>query len=308
MSWFRSVVWAPLKLVLLVLEKRDRGFERLGSYLTALVDALPRYNIYGEYFRNNTILQRALGNVYVSYIDFCLRAARYWESDGLVSSFKSISTSFDQQFHDIFVTINRSRDEIEKTVAAVSLLYVQGVKHITTELRETGIVQWRSEQRTKTLKWLSPIEIEQDNTTISKQWVQGTSEWILQTTKYTQWFEGQSEHEPLQILWLRGGVGSGKTFLAHFIAQTLASTNCNVLQYYFSAKQELGIRRTQMSFIRTILYQALVNTSLDTTSTLEALNRIRKISEKSEAQSPKKLWNELFRLVQGQAHPDIPRY
>jgi hypothetical protein len=77
------VVWAPLKLVLLVLEKRDRGFERLGSYLTALVDALPRYNIYGEYFRNNTILQRALGNVYVSYIDFCLRAARYWESDGL---------------------------------------------------------------------------------------------------------------------------------------------------------------------------------------------------------------------------------
>ncbi|KAF9767710.1 hypothetical protein IL306_015085 [Fusarium sp. DS 682] len=209
---------------------------------------------------------------------------------------------------DVVVQVNAEmgyRDEIEKTVAAVSLLYVQDVKHITTELRETGIVQWRSEQRAKTLKWLSPIEIEQDNTTISKQWVQGTSEWILQTTKYTQWFEGQSEHEPLQILWLRGGVGSGKTFLAHFIAQTLTSTNCNVLQYYFSAKQELGIRRTQLSFIRTILYQALVNTSLDTTSTLEALNRIREISGKSEAQSPKKLWSELFRLVQGQAHTPI---
>jgi prenyltransferase beta subunit len=76
-----------------------------------------------------------------------------------VSSFKSISTSFDQQFHDTFVTINRYRDEIEKTVAAVSLLYVQGVKHITTELRETGIVQWRSKCTTRHVVkiWLTYI-------------------------------------------------------------------------------------------------------------------------------------------------------
>lgn len=127
----------------------------------------------------------------------------------------------------------------------------------------------------------------------------------MQTPKYIQWFGGQPEHEPFQILWLRGGVGSGKTFLAHFIAQTLTVTDCNVLQYYFSAKQELGIRRTQLSLIRTILYQALVNTSLDTTLTLEALHRIREISGKSEAQSPRKLWSELFRLVQGQAHTPV---
>lgn len=77
------MVWAPLKLVLLVLEKRGRGFEKLAEKLDTLVDALPRYNIYSEHFRDNTILQRALGKLYVSYIDFCLRAARYWESDGL---------------------------------------------------------------------------------------------------------------------------------------------------------------------------------------------------------------------------------
>jgi hypothetical protein len=29
------------------------------------------------------MLQKALGNLYVSYIKFCLRAARYFESDGL---------------------------------------------------------------------------------------------------------------------------------------------------------------------------------------------------------------------------------
>lgn len=78
-----SVVWAPLKLVLLVLEKRGRGFDKLAEKLNHLVDALPRYNLYGQYFRDNTILQKALGNLFVSYIEFCFAAVRYWESDGL---------------------------------------------------------------------------------------------------------------------------------------------------------------------------------------------------------------------------------
>jgi hypothetical protein len=71
---------------LLILEKRDRGFDKLASHLNALVDALPRYNIYSQHFQDNTILQGALGNVYVSYIDFCLSAARYWDSGGMGKS------------------------------------------------------------------------------------------------------------------------------------------------------------------------------------------------------------------------------
>jgi hypothetical protein len=61
-----------------------------------------------------------------------------------VSIFKSTTSSFDRQFLDIFSSLARSRDEVEKTVAAVSLLYVQDVKHITTELRDTGIIQRKS--------------------------------------------------------------------------------------------------------------------------------------------------------------------
>jgi hypothetical protein len=66
-----------------MLDKRGRGFDKLAAKLSAFVDALPRYKLYEEYFRDNAMLQNALGNLYVSYIDFCLRAARYFESDGL---------------------------------------------------------------------------------------------------------------------------------------------------------------------------------------------------------------------------------
>jgi hypothetical protein len=66
-----------------MLEKHGRGFDKLAAKLSIFVDALPRYKLYGEYFRDNTMLQTALGNLYVGYIEFCLRAARYFESDGL---------------------------------------------------------------------------------------------------------------------------------------------------------------------------------------------------------------------------------
>lgn len=156
------------------------------------------------------------------------------------------------------------------------------------------------EQREKTLRWLSPIDFEQDSTAFSKQWVQGTSQWVLQQPEYVKWVgSSQNDEESLKLGWIRGGVGSGKTFLAHFIVGTLAANNCNVLQYFFNAKQEQGPRRTNLCFVRTILHQLLVNTNLDTSSTLEALLSLRTTSGKSEAHSAKNLWNELFRCMQG---------
>jgi ankyrin repeat protein len=161
------------------------------------------------------------------------------------------------------------------------------------------------EQRERTLKWLNPVDVEQTATSISKKWVQGTSEWILQTPAYGRWDMSRTKEEPLQLLWLRGTLGCGKTFLAHYISQTLLATKHNVLRYYFSAKQEMGIRRSHISFVRTILYQAIVNTNFDTSSTLEALHHLREISGKAEAQSPMKLWSEIFRLVQDHAQSPI---
>lgn len=57
---------------------------------------------------------------------------------------RSVSSSFDRQFLDIFASIDRYRDEVENTAAAVSLLYLQDVKHITTELKDTAIIQRES--------------------------------------------------------------------------------------------------------------------------------------------------------------------
>ncbi|KAK3364000.1 hypothetical protein B0T25DRAFT_576435 [Lasiosphaeria hispida] len=293
-----SVVWAPLKLVLIILERRGHGFEKLAVQLNSLVDALPRYSIYSQYFRDSTILQRALGNVYVAYIEFCLRAARYWETDGLVNFFKSASRSFSRQFDDIFSSIDRYRYEVEKTVAAVSLLYVRDVKQVTTELQEVGISQRKIYDHEKTLKWLSPLDFERDKTIFARQWVPGTSGWILQTPDYLGWVSDRKEgNRGPSLIWVRGGLGSGKTFLARFIIDSLAARNTPVLEYFFNVKQGQSSGRSSLSFVRTILYQLISRPELDTSATLEALHGFRAMSGKGEAKSEEPLWNELFKCI-----------
>lgn len=78
-----SLVWGPLKLVVLVLQKRGQGFSELAEKLNQLVDALPRYTLYAQHFKSSSILQSVLGNLYNNYIDFCLRATRYFDHDDL---------------------------------------------------------------------------------------------------------------------------------------------------------------------------------------------------------------------------------
>lgn len=54
---------------------------------------------------------------------------------------KSVSGSFDRQFTDIFASIDRYTAEIEKTAAAVSLLYVKDVKDVQLEMKTTVLAQ-----------------------------------------------------------------------------------------------------------------------------------------------------------------------
>lgn len=53
--------------------------------------------------------------------------------------------SFDNQFADVFISISRYRDEVEKTVAALSLVGIQSIEQMTSQLKDDGRIQWNSE-------------------------------------------------------------------------------------------------------------------------------------------------------------------
>lgn len=190
-------------------------------------------------------------------------------------------------------------------MATVSLQYIQDTKQNTTEIRNVSRVERESDQREKTLRWLSPMDFEHDHSRFSNQWMPGTSQWILQDSVYLKWRTATDSANLPRFLWLAGGVGCGKTFMAHFCVETLVHDDAIVIRYFFNAKQERGSGRTELSLIRTLLFQLLVNPRIETSSCLDALHGLRALSGKSEAGSTKRLRDEFFRCLNGYSGPPI---
>ncbi|KAK4076983.1 uncharacterized protein Triagg1_3950 [Trichoderma aggressivum f. europaeum] len=87
--------------------------------------------------------------------------------------------------------------------------------------------------------------------------VAGTCEWILSRSEYEQW-RGENA---LQILWLFGAPGIGKTAIACFLIENLeeqaASQPSIILIHHFCDYKDDGPRNSALGIIRCILYQLL---------------------------------------------------
>ncbi|KAK4070042.1 hypothetical protein Purlil1_13560 [Purpureocillium lilacinum] len=85
----------------------------------------------------------------------------------------------------------------------------------------------------------------------------GTCEWILGTEVLTDWL-GTIKRPDLQILWLHGNPGTGKSTMAIFLAEALSesfSTTDGKMLAYFFCDSAFDTRKTAISIIRGLLLQ-----------------------------------------------------
>ncbi|KAM0716310.1 hypothetical protein Q7P37_007755 [Cladosporium fusiforme] len=79
--------------------------------------------------------------------------------------------------------------------------------------------------------------------------VKGTCEWILKNETFKSWLTGD-----LNLLWLRGGPGKGKTMMSVFLTQELALYDrCNLTYYFCNGQDER--RSSATAILRTLLWQ-----------------------------------------------------
>ncbi|UKZ56065.1 hypothetical protein TrVGV298_009891 [Trichoderma virens] len=87
--------------------------------------------------------------------------------------------------------------------------------------------------------------------------VTGTCEWILSRSEYEQWRDGDG----LQILWLFGAPGIGKTVISCFLIENLQKQEAlqpsTILIYHFCDYKDDGPRNSALGIIRCILQQLL---------------------------------------------------
>ena len=121
------------------------------------------------------------------------------------------------------------------------------------------------------------------------QWTQGTGEWILGDEVYLRWQRDQITKP--QILWLKGGPGTGKSVLSSFIINSLAEQDC-CCQYFFIRFNDR--KKTTLSLLlRSIAYQIAQ-------SVPDFAKKIGELADEAidfETADPKTIWERIFKSI-----------
>jgi hypothetical protein len=119
--------------------------------------------------------------------------------------------------------------------------------------KQTGRPALSDRARSRELKALLAISDFPDTDYIffRDQWVQETSEWILEEQAYINWLHAKNRSQ--HVLWLRGGAAAGKSVISSFVINSLVEQELHC-QYFFirfgdQKKQTLGL------LLRSLAYQ-----------------------------------------------------
>ena len=121
------------------------------------------------------------------------------------------------------------------------------------------------------------------------QWVQGTSEWVLNDVNFLDW-----RHDPQpvsRILWLYGGPASGKSVISTFIINKLVEETASC-QYFFIRFGDRK-KRTLSFLLRSISYQIAQKVPVY----LEKLLEFADEAVDLESSTPRAIWERIFRSL-----------
>ena len=121
------------------------------------------------------------------------------------------------------------------------------------------------------------------------QWTQGTSDWILEESVYSEWLDGRALTPTL--LWVNGGAATGKSVLSSFIINSLVEQGVSC-QYFFIRFGDRR-KRTLSLLLRSIAYQIA-------RSAPNFLQRVLQLVDEAidfETADPRTIWERIFKSI-----------
>ena len=203
---------------------------------------ISKYQLLEEVYTNSTgspktkqLLEEALETLYVALLNYQVCMVLYVQSrrERLKAPFISEAASLPRVLLD---NIKQLEDEVAKQAAMSSAETVVStfakVSDLEQSLRSTlegcekamkkmyaGLEQVskvvESNYRNQVLNWISRIRFETSHDKVSEGTMPGTTEWIVLNDQYQAW----RSLDESSGLWLRGPMGTGKSYLAHAVIE-----------------------------------------------------------------------------------------
>ncbi len=234
--------------------------ENLIFIIDKVAGSIRRYQDFEILFDSHEGVRNAVGTLYCDLICLCTRVVRFH-----AKSFRYAFASFDKEFGPISDAIDLHGVEVERAANAAHMkeskvareqmsVEKQGTyKHI--DVLSAPSLTWAAIAQVlhQLLCWLSPSTAEDDLRIHGENYMSGSCDWAIASTKFNDWFNDTTNAKnSLQII---GRPGSGKSTLATFLVQHLSRSTSPVL-YFFCNRSDSEKRKT-IYVIRTLLAQLL---------------------------------------------------
>ncbi|KUJ17699.1 uncharacterized protein LY89DRAFT_733531 [Mollisia scopiformis] len=243
-----SPTWGILRALLIIAREYEDYFSKLMKMLQQIGDALPRFQVYEELFRNHESFQRTLCAMYSELISFLCSAKKVFSN----SSFrrKVLWRSFDDTFCDHITAFIRYSNLVEREANLADMVECSQARvQLDAQMKYLIEARQNREQGFVVLKsWLDARQCHEERDGI--EILPGTCEWILDRKELLAWIHKDDS----QLFWVYGPPGCGKSFLYAKILQYIDAALAMPYVYFLFCGAD-GERVTVASLLRSWTFQ-----------------------------------------------------
>ncbi|KAL9600505.1 MAG: hypothetical protein Q9219_003156 [cf. Caloplaca sp. 3 TL-2023] len=240
-SGIASPIWGPLRLAIMVASEHFRTLERLVFMIDKIAGSIRRYQDFETLFALHEGVRNAVGALHCDLIYLCTRVVRFH-----ARALRYALASFDKEFGPISEAIDLHSAEVDRAANAAHMMESKAV-------RDQILLEKQAHVLHEVLRWLSPSTAEDNLRMHLGNYMSGSCDWVIASTKFNDWLRKKSSAE--NSLQIAGRPGSGKSTLAAFLIRHLSKSSLPVL-YFFCDRSDCE-KRSTLYVIRTLLAQLL---------------------------------------------------
>ncbi|MCJ1443001.1 MAG: hypothetical protein MMC23_003498 [Stictis urceolatum] len=206
-----AVIWGPIKLLLHVSHGTLAAFDRILDACRDIGELLPRFQTFGEIFRDSHDISRVLVWLFTDILEFYVEVLKLLRKKAWKQVFSTLWSGFADHFEHLQDRIRQHRDLVDVEVIAID---VQSADKFRKEAR----AHFHEEARRRSQRLLQEIELWLNPPPIKDiQRFENVSRnspakglWLIENQIFKAWVNLQAD----STLWLTGIPGCGKTILA----------------------------------------------------------------------------------------------
>ncbi|KAK0506834.1 hypothetical protein JMJ35_010747 [Cladonia borealis] len=262
-----TLLWGSIKFVLKIVQDYTEEYDKICEAFAAMVESLPRIEIYADTFPGSTLLHDSIHDIFVSSLHFWMKACKFYRRHRLFNLLRATWNDYDLEFSRLENAMKNAVDRVERAGIVEHIKEAKAFRAEQQLISGKAFELKQSEALGNMIRSLSPNTGDvdyymRDYESAQKLRHPGICGWFLENDTFSRWSKTSlAAAQPNLLLWINGGPGMGKTVLSAAIIDHLQSLSVlkeNPILIYFYFKGFSSDKNNSSAALLSFLYQILV--------------------------------------------------